>query len=472
MKLSLIGCTSLLLAIATSISAEDTVVPAPAVTVPAAVAEPLVAPVAAAPVAAAPVAAAPVAAAPTLTLDEALVEAATHAPTPAIAQARLERVRALQTQARALLMPTVTLGGSYGSQWTNRQPYAGRSTEILAGQADVAIRLFDGTAFPAMKSAKNQFAGQEHASRDLRRASAFSVATSYLTVITAERLKVVATRRLDVANQLLEEARARLKAGLAIASDVTRAEVEVADSNLSLSQAVQAIELGRLALQEAMGGREPGVLAEPLVTAPEDQKPDDLLVIARRQRDDLAAARFAVESNLNDAEVIRRGNWPVLGAHAGVADQDRNDGTNGLYGDTHYVAGLTASWSLYDGGLRSGRVEETEAAGRERRLNVRAIELGAQREVRTAVVQITTAVAGVAQAEARSRSAAADAADAFARYRAGTGTATELADAQYRSASADADLTRRKIEVLSFRLGLRQALGSWPLSDVEPTGSP
>lgn len=404
----------------------------------------------------------------TLLLDQALVEAASKATTPAIAKARLDRVRALQTQARALLMPTLTLDGSYGSLWNNRKPYAGSSTEILAGEAGIAIRLFDGTAFPAIKSAKSQYFSQEHASRDLRRASAFSVASSYLTVITSERLKVVATRRLDVANQLLDEARARLKAGLAIASDVTRAEVEVADSNLTLSQAEQSIVVSRLALQEAMGGSEPGSLAEPVVTAPEDQKPADLLVIAHRQRDDLAAARLSVEANGHDAEVIRRGNWPVIGARAGVADQDNSAG-NSIYGDTHWTAGITATWSLYDGGLRAGRVEETEAYGRERRENVRVIELATERQIRTSLVQITTAVTSVAQAEAKSRSAAADAADAFARYRAGTGTAIELADAQYRSASADADLTKRKIEVLSFRLGLRQAVGGWPLSDAEPT---
>ena len=404
----------------------------------------------------------------TLLLDQALVEAASHATSPAIAKARLERVRALQTQARALLMPTVTLDGSYGSMWNNRRPFAGSSTEVLAGEVGIAVRLFDGSAFPAIKSAKSQYFSQERASRDQRRSSAFSVANSYLTVITAERLKIVAIRRLEVANQLLDEARARLKAGLAIASDVTRAEVEVADSNLTLSQAEQSIVVSRLALQEAMGGREPGSLAEPVVTAPEDQKPTDLLAIARRQRDDLAAARLAVEANGHDAEVIRRGNWPVIGARAGVADQDSSAG-NEFYGDTHWTAGITASWSLYDGGLRAGRVEETEAFGRERRENVRVVELMAEREVRTSLVQITTAVASVAQAEAKSRSAAADAADAFARYRAGTGTATELADAQYRSAAADADLTKRKIEVLSFRLGLRQALGGWPLTDSEPT---
>ena len=402
-----------------------------------------------------------------LLLDEALVEAASNATSPAIAKARLDRVRSLQTQARALLMPTVTLDGSYGSLWSNRKPYAGSSTEVLAGDAGIAVRLFDGSAFPAIKSAKSQYFSQERASRDLRRSSAFSVAESYLTVITAERLKIVAVRRLEVANQLLDEARARLKAGLAIASDVMRAEVEVADSNLTLSQAEQSIVVSRLALQESMGGREPGALVEPLVTAPEDLKPADLLVVARRQRDDLAAARLAVEANGYDAEVIRRGNWPVIGARAGVADQDSSAG-NALYGDTHWTAGVTASWSLYDGGLRAGRVEETEAFGRERREIVRVIELTAEREIRTLLVQINTAVASVAQAEAKSRSAAADAADAFARYRAGTGTATELADAQYRSAAADADLTKRKIEVLSFRLGLRRSLGGWPLTDTEP----
>ena len=96
------------------------------------------------------------------------------------------------------------------------------------------------------------------------------------------------------------------------------------------------------------------------------------------------------------------------------------------------------------------------------------IQISMQRQVRSALVEIRTALIAVSQAEALSRSAEADATDAFARYRAGTGTATELADAQFRAAKAAADLAERKIDVLSSRLLLRQALGGWPLTDNEP----
>lgn len=400
-------------------------------------------------------------------LSAALAEAAKSSPGPAIAEARLDQSRALQAQARALLMPTVALTGGLTSDWSSRKPYGGHSDDGVNGEAGVTMRLFDGTAFPAIAAARIRHAAQERASRGLRRETAFTVANAYLTVLTAERLLNVANRRLEVANQLLDEAKARLKAGLAIASDVTRAEVEVADGQLSVTQATRAIAVGRFALQAAVGGQQPGTLDSPQVAVPEDRSVEELLAMAREHRDDLAASRLTGQANSSQVEVIRRSNWPVLGARAGVTDGDSN---SPLYNhpDPNWYAGVTATWTLWDGGLRSGRVGEQEAFGRELDANTRQTLLTAEREVRSAVVDIQAASTAVVQAEVLSRSAAADAADALARYRAGTTTATDLADAQLRSAQADADLEQRRIAVLVSRLVLRRAIGSWPLSDTEP----
>ncbi len=399
-------------------------------------------------------------------LATALTEAAKNAPGPAIAEARLAQSRALQAQARALLMPTVALNGGLTSSWTSQPPYGGRSSDGFDGEAAVTLRLFDGTAFPAIAAARTRYAAQEHASRGLRRDTAFNVANAYLTVLTAERLLNVANRRLEVANQLLDEAKARLKAGLAIASDVTRAEVEVADGQLSVTQATRAIAVGRFALQAAVGGRQPGTLDPPQVAVPEDRSVEQLLVQAREHRDDLAASRLTSQANSSQVEIIRRSNWPVLGARAGVTDGDSNSAVY-THPDPTWYAGLTATWTLWDGGLRSGRVSEQEAFGRELDANARLALLTAEQEVRSAVVDIQAASTAVSQAEVLSRSAAADAADALARYRAGTTTATDLADAQLRSAQADADLEQRRIAVLVSRLVLRRAIGSWPLTDAE-----
>ena len=442
---------------------------APAAAAPAAPVVPAAAP--AAPMAdAAP--AAPVASAPVVvpyTLEQALAEAALHATGPGIAKARLENVRTLQKQAWSLLMPSVVLNGSYGPEWTNKGPYKGRADETIAGDATVSIRLFNGSAFPALAEAKQQYAAQEFSSRDIRRATAFGVSSAYLTVLTAERLESVAHRQLKVANQLLDEAQARLKAGLAIASDVTRAEVSVADGQLSVTQAQRAKEIGRLALNEALGGMaEAGALVDPVISAPEDQDPKRLLDRADK-RDDLAAARKQLEANDSEIERIRRNNWPIISANAGVRDVNSNAPLlQDSIQDPVWFVGLAATWTVYDGGLTSGQVEQQAAVGREQREQLRATWLTAQRQVRSALVEIHTALIAVTQAEALARSAEADATDAFARYRAGTGTATELADAQFRAAKASADLAERRIDVLSSRLLLRQSLGGWPLSDAEP----
>lgn len=440
-----------------------------------------VAPVIAAPVIAAP-GGNPPPAAPAVTpagvpytLEQALAEAALHATGPAVAKARLEKVRTLQQQAWSLLLPNVQLNAAYGPEWSAGAPYQGRADETLAGDASIEMRLFNGTAFPALDGAKSLYAAQEFLGRDIRRATAFGVSSAYLTVLTAERLIVVANRQLEVAKQLLNEAQARLKAGLAIGSDVTRAEVSVADGQLSVTRAERAKELGLLALSEAIGGEvTPEFLIDPVITAPEGEDPKQLIRKAELDRDDLAAGRKQLDANASEIERIRRNNWPVVSARTGVRDHYSNAPlvASATQQDPVWFVGLAATWTVYDGGLRSGQVEEQAAIGREQREQLRALNLTIQRQVRSALVEIRTALIAVSQAEALSRSAEADATDAFARYRAGTGTATELADAQFRAAKAAADLAERKIDVLSSRLLLRQSLGGWPLTNGEPALPP
>ncbi len=408
-------------------------------------------------------------------LEQALAEASLHATGPAIAKARLDKVRTLQQQAWSLLLPSVKFNASYGPEWSSRAPYQGRADETLAGDAAVEMRLFNGTAFPALDEARSLYAAQEFLGRDIRRATAFGVSSAYLTVLTAERLVGVANRQVAVAKQLLDEANARLKAGLAIGSDVTRAEVSVADGQLSVTRAERAKELGHLALSEAIGGEvEPDLLVDPTIAEPVIQDPKQLLRKAELDRDDLAAGRKQLEANASEIERIRRNNWPVVSARAGVRDQYSNAPlpTGASQQDPVWFVGLAATWTVYDGGLRSGQVEEQAAIGREQHEQLRALNLTAQRQVRSALVEIRTALIAVTQAEALSRSAEADATDAFARYRAGTGTATELADAQFRAARAAADLAQRRIDVLSSRLLLRQAVGGWPLTEIEPNVVP
>lgn len=410
------------------------------------------------------------AAAGALTLEEAIDRALARNEMAGIARARLDQARAQRRIALARLLPRVDARGT----WTLREEITrdlGGTTQVvqpgssLGAQLSASTLLLDPAAIPLVTAAGREVRAQALASRDLLRALAFEVAGTYVQVLASEALVEAAARRVQVAEEALAVARERLEAGLTNRNDVTRSELTLSDARLAHTLAREAAELARIALGYLLAEAVDEPLAPPALAAPPAPGDGaDLAEAARGRRPDLRALALRAEAaDARDDEPLLRllpsldlqGSWRVT-------DQP---GFTGSETDWSLVLGL--NWEIYDGGLRYGERALLEAQTRELRLQAETLGRQVDREVAEALVGLRSATIAAQEAELRARIAQQNEEEVILRFEAGLATALEQADAITQRYEAEAQAVREAFERELEVLGLRAALGLWPLAREE-----
>ena len=403
-----------------------------------------------------------------MTLAEALTLAARNNERSGIATARLDRARALRRQAYATLLPDVNVTGTY----TRRSEEVTRTIDddevvvqalnALSGVATVDATLLDVRAFPVARSASRNFEAQEYSSAEMRRALSYEVAETFFSVLSAERLRDAASRRIEVSQATVSDARIRLEAGLASSNDLTRAELELATARLSLTQAESLVRTARLSLGYLIGVPAEGPLVEP-GAEPTEGDTEALERAALDSRADLkdltlraeALRLLALEPKLRFVPTLT-----LRGTYRGTNEA-------GLSGrETDWNLAALFSWEVFDGGVRYAQAAAREAEYREALLTVDALRRQIGLEVRTARTDLETARAALEQAEVRARVAEQNAREVRVRYSEGLATALEQADATASAFEASAELARQRFALGVARLSLSQAVGRWPADAV------
>ncbi|MBP1642051.1 MAG: Outer rane efflux protein [Acidobacteria bacterium] len=404
--------------------------------------------------------------APPLTLAEALELAATRSETPAIAAARLERAEALRRQAVAALLPAFTVTGTYTRRPDEVVREIGgeevtvQAIDALSGQAVAETVLFDLRALPLLRAATRGVEAQRLESDELRRALAFDVATGFLTVLSAERLRDATAERVRVAAVTSDEARARLEAGLAGRNDVTRTELELATARLTETRAVRDVSIARFALAYLVGAP---VETRPLALPDDFEHSElDLEALTARalaHRGELAALAERAEQARQLAIAPRYGILPRFDAR-GTYRWTNESGLSGNETDWNFAVGLT--WEIWDGGSRAALAAQLDAEAREAELTLEQSRRQVALEVAEAATAAATAEAAVEQAGVRSEVARDNAVEVRERFSNGLATALEQADAQVEQFEADAELVRQRYARAVARLALGRAVGDWP----------
>lgn len=409
-----------------------------------------------------------------LTLVEALTLAARNNELSGIATARVERARALRRQAYSTLLPDLFFDGTYTrrsrevTRTVDEEEIVVQAIDAFSGVATVEADILDVRAFPVARSATRSLEAQQNASSEMRRGLAFDVAASFFAVLSAERLRDAASRRIEVAAATVSDARIRLEAGLASSNDLTRADLELATAQLALTQAQNAVVSSRLSLGYLVGVEIDRPLVEPPAEPAEGASSEELQRIAQEGRADLRELTLRAESlRLLSLE-------PSLRAIPAVTLRGTYRGTNeaGLSGrerDWNVAALLT--WEIFDGGTRYAEAAARRAEHREAQLNAEALRRRIGLEIRTARTDFETARAAVEQAEVRVRVAEQNAREVRIRYSEGLATALEQADAAVSAFEAAADLARQRFALGIAQLSLSRALGRWPAASTLPTDS-
>ncbi len=280
------------------------------------------------------------------------------------------------------------------------------------------------------------------------------VKEAYYNLALSNRLVQVSQAQLDRALVNLRSAKGFFDVGTQPKSSVTRAEVDVANAQLSIIAAVNQVNIFRLTINQLMG--------IPINTPTEIQ-------------DNLAYEHvdFDAKSLLNEA-FARRPEYRQIKARYDQAEftvkqQFRNFFPNvvaqGTYGSARadmnetYSYGLQLNWSIFDGGGKIALYKQAQAQRDAAQARVRDTELTIWQQVERAYVTVQQAEEAIGAAEKGVESADENFRLSQGRFDAGVANIIELTDAQLALTNAQATVAQALANYRIFIAQLERFLG-------------
>lgn len=414
-----------------------------------------------------------------LTLGEAARAAAQHSAAADMARVRVDEAKARVTQARSALLPnvsgsvlqsghtfnTVTFGITFPSAPgtpplfdPNGQVEGPVNTIDLRGK--VTQLLYDQSARARVRASE---AGITAATADA--ASVADQAASIAAVAYVRAQLADAQLRSRIADstlsaELLGIARDLLQAGVGIALDVTRAQSQLAGMRAQLIAARNDKARSRLELLRAVGLPldTPLELADSLIAPDTDVPTDEVAAVdaAIRQRADVRAVEEEIGALRHQVTAIQAERLPTLGLF----------GDDGLIGGTAahllptYSWGIELSVPVFDGHRRSGRIDEQSAMIREVEIRERDLRAQIAVEVRSAMLDLSSAREQVDAARERVRLSDQELTQARDRFSAGVAGNADVISASLSLSGARTSLVEAEAAYQGARVALARAEGS------------
>jgi outer membrane protein TolC len=400
---------------------------------------------------------------PRVSLAEALRRARARNPDLLVAVEEIARARALVAEVRAGSLPTLAASLTFTQLDGPRQSEINPSvvlepqTQINAG-GTLALPLYP-QRWVQWSQARENLRVTRLAAAEVRRQLAIAVAGTYLALIAQRQL--LAADELAVRNTRahVDYTQQRLDAGNGTLLDHERAAA-LYQSDLALAE-VARFALARLQAQLGVLVGDDGPLDADgeLRLPPAPPSPAAALADAGRLRADLALAR----ERLVFASQVRRQSWadyvPFTVATFEPFYQDPPTQTVPTRG---WQLVVSTGFTIFDGGLRYGLLDERRALEREARIRVEGTLRLVTADVRTAELELERARAALGS----SREAARLAADALrltvVSYHAGLSTNIEVIDAQLAALNADVSAALAENSERQAQLDLLFASGRFP----------
>lgn len=393
---------------------------------------------------------------PTLTIDQALILAKQN---PQIAQAQ---GAVMQAQ------------GQIGVARSGFLPSASASASVFGTTLNPGLQASD-TFYPLYGSSVTlnqtlwdfgRTLGAYQAARDVERSARFNVEntwqqvelnvrTAYYTVLATQALVNVAQQTVDSNQQKLDLAKGLFEVGQRPRFDVTKAEVDLENSRISLLQAKNGVVLSRIALTQAIGRDvNDATLVFPELPPPEQPDVPSLLQTAMENRPDLKSVDLQILAAGETLDSLRSGWLPILGASATV----RWNGTDTPLVN-NWTAGATLTWPFLNGGAVLGRAESQTGVIAQVKAGRDLLLLQIRTDVEQAVATLGESRARRAVAKTLVVQAKESLELAGGRYQAGLGTIIELSDAQTSYSNAQAQEVKAVFDLATAWAQLKKATG-------------
>jgi outer membrane protein TolC len=312
--------------------------------------------------------------------------------------------------------------------------------------------------------------GKVFAARDVKRAEAevarldaevqkdltvLAVKQGYFNLLLAKRLVLVNQEAVARAELNLRSAKGFFEVGTRPKIEVVRSEVDVANAQVALIQARNAVSLARVALNTAMGITvdAPTEVEDILAYEPYPVDQSQLIPEALRQRPEYRRVNAVVTSAEASVRQAFRDFFPDIsgqGQYGGTFRDPRRPVDD--LAET-WQLGVTLNWTIFDGGNKIARYEETKNTVESGRSQVKALELSVSQEVVQAGLNLNAAREQIDAAKKAVESAQENYRLARGRFDAGVGTIIELTDAQLALTQAEATYAQA---LANYRIDIAQ----------------
>jgi outer membrane protein len=390
-----------------------------------------------------------------------------------IAGFRTEEASARVRQARAALLPDLSVSGSWVNRTFNPQtlgfkvpgfnlPSLVPPFNAYDGRARVTQTLFDFASLSRVSAARGQLSASNAERSAVVETAAQNVALAYARAARAEAVLDARHADSSLAAELVTLAVAQQQAGVSASIDVTRSKAELADAAGRLIVAENQLARARIDLARALGldPSTPITLTDSLSAAlgaadvPADRNAAVTQAVAARP--DLIAEQARGAAARQTASAISAERLPRL-------DLEADYGFSGLRlpdaRGTRQVA-LQVTLPILDGFRREGRRAEQQAVVQESDVRVRDLRQQVAADVDGALLDLRSAAAQQQIATVRLQLANEEVSEARQRFKAGVAGNIEVITAQASLLRArDADIDAR-FAAVSARIALARSVGS------------
>jgi outer membrane protein TolC len=403
--------------------------------------------------------------APAFTLERAIEMALRRDERPRIAEQQLASSQAQLDRARAFFFPDLAVSGQYTFRG---DPDMFQERHSFLGTVTANLTLFDGRGIPLYRAARLARSAAELDRDESRRQVAFEAAGAYLSTLGLQAVVEAAQHRVEFASETLADARGRVSAQLASSNDMTRAELELGTAQRELRRAQGDLDAGMLNLGWLVGAELRGPLASPdalLRAAAAPLAPGRARIAdAQSRRLDVRSGHLRVGAARERAkEPLWR--WsPALSLTGQASATSVEDTTSDR---TDWFVGVSAIWTLWDGGERGADRDDLVAQAETAALQVEQQTRRVALEVESGQAALASARDTVTVADTAVVAARKNVEETRALYKQGLARALEVADASAGLFDAEVALARERYGLGLALLDLRAALGIGPLDPGE-----
>lgn len=395
------------------------------------------------------------------TLEEAIAAAIANAPEIVAAEAEIDAAKGRLRQAQSARAPSLSLSGTVGQGRLDPKAFFGLSA------ADVTPRAAQLTLEQPLFTGGRAGAGiaQAHAGMAAADAGEAAVYGQIVTAVVQAYGDMIAAGEVarlyrQLAAQTVEierQARERFRAGEATSTDVAQAASRAAEARADLARAEGMLVSAR-ARYRNLTGLEP-IDLQPLPPAPPlPGSLDEAMAIAVAGSPALRQARADLDAKEAAARAARGERLPTVSAFAeagSVRDQFFPD-----YRADSATVGIRGRWTLFSGGLTSGRIAETGADVRAASARLRAARMTLEEQVIAAWQEILTAELVATASDEQSASAAQALTSVRHEVRVGLKPQLDLLNAEREAAAAAAEAAQAKTAILVAAYRLKALIGS------------